>query len=51
MLEIGYGANADGIPSFSGGNDIALRIPEPSSAIALAAGAFGLAGLRRRRRT
>ena len=50
MLEIGYGANAEGTPSFTGGNDIALRIPEPSSAMALAAGAFGLAGLRRRRK-
>lgn len=49
MLEIGYGANAEGAPSFTGGNDIALRIPEPSSAIMLAAGALGLAGFRRRR--
>jgi len=48
-FDISYTANADGVPSFTGGNDIALRlVPEPSSAALLGLGAIALATLRRR---
>lgn len=50
-FDISYTANAEGVPSFDGGNDIALRlVPEPSSAALLALGALALAGQRRRAR-
>ena len=48
-LQISYDANFD-TGSFSGGNDVAIMVPEPTSAVMMVCGLATLLGRRRRRK-
>lgn len=49
-LFITYQANFEGVPSLTGGNDIALVVPEPTAGVSLLMGVSSLLGLKRFRR-